>query len=73
MYPRNSLDIALDSGKRLTYGTARIQNLDGVQLRLLGHSICDSSNSTSNVSTMAVAVKVLAISSEVLEPLGTYL
>jgi len=65
----NVIDTSNDTSE--CTGTARIQNLNGVQLRLFGHSICDSSNSTSNVSTMAIAVKVLTISSEVLEPLST--
>lgn len=46
-----------------TYLTVPVKNLDGIELGLLGDSVCLGSDGTSNVSAVAVTVSVGAITS----------
>lgn len=65
----------LDAGNNASVGagTAVVEHLDGIELGLLGYAIGDAADGTGNVSAMAVAISIVAVASEVLEPLSTYL
>jgi hypothetical protein len=55
----------------LPYRTASVQDLDSIELGLLGNTISLRADSTSAVSTMAVAIGVGAITCKVGEEGGT--
>ena len=55
-----------------TYRTAGIEDLDSIELSLLCHTIGLGSNGSGDVGTMAVAINVLTVTSEVGQKCGTY-
>jgi hypothetical protein len=56
-----------------TYRTAGIEDLDSIELGLLGNTICLGTDSTSTVGAVAIAVGVFTITGEVGEERGTTL
>lgn len=54
-------------------GALCIEDLDAIDLSLLGHTICLGADGSRDVCSVAVAIAVLSITSKVLEELGAAL